>query len=163
MRLNFFDALCQEPPLSDENFGLCDDQDGKKAYINKDDKSKWIAEVKNEHNINLVFSAIDKCVLQDNRFKNYGRCDAMIFSNDHLYFIELKNENKKWIKNALDQLEGTIKLFLQNHDINNYRHKKAFACNRQRRPFQVIDQETKIKFFRKYRFRLDIQSNVVVV
>lgn len=163
MKLDFFDKSCQEAPLNDRNFGLCDDQDGLKAYIDKIDKRKWIAEIKNDKNLLLVFSAVDKCVLQDNQFKNYGRCDAMIFSNDHLYFIELKNERKQWISDALNQLEDTIRLFQKYHDVDNFRHKKVFACNKQHRPFKIIDHETKSKFFKKYKFRIDIQTNVVVV
>jgi len=35
MRLNFFDKKCQEPPINHELFGICDNQEGKKAFTNK--------------------------------------------------------------------------------------------------------------------------------
>lgn len=50
MSVNFFKAECQEPPLTDDIFGLCDDQNGTKAYSNINDSSKWIATVKNGSN-----------------------------------------------------------------------------------------------------------------
>jgi hypothetical protein len=38
MSLNFFNAACQEPPLTDTEFGICDD--GFKAYTNRDNPLK---------------------------------------------------------------------------------------------------------------------------
>ena len=38
------------------------------AYPDATNTDTWIAEVKNETNIDIVFTAIDKCILQDNDF-----------------------------------------------------------------------------------------------
>ena len=59
MSINFFTAACQEPPLNNSVFGLCDDNNGQKAYTNTADATKWIATVKNENKKQLVFTAID--------------------------------------------------------------------------------------------------------
>ncbi len=32
--MNFFEPACQEPTRCESEFGLCDDQDGTKAYTN---------------------------------------------------------------------------------------------------------------------------------
>jgi hypothetical protein len=48
MRLNFFEASCQEPPLNVSLFGICDDQNGTKAYTNIKHPDTWIATVKND-------------------------------------------------------------------------------------------------------------------
>lgn len=41
--MNFFKPDCQEPTINESEFGLCDDQNGTKAYTNIDDQTKWIA------------------------------------------------------------------------------------------------------------------------
>jgi hypothetical protein len=75
--MNFFNAACQEPSINNTLFGLCDDQNGGKAYTNVDDPTKWIATVKNDDSKTLIFTAIDKCVIKDNEEVGRGRCDGM--------------------------------------------------------------------------------------
>lgn len=133
--MNFFNANCQEPSINHKIFGLCDDENNQKAYTDIDDSSKWIAKVKNKNEIDLVFTAIDNCVIKNNEYLGRGRCDAMLTSTKHLYFIELKNVARRWINDAVEQLESTIQFFLDNHDIDVYRHKKAFVCNKKHSPF----------------------------
>ncbi len=163
MNLNFLVNTCSEPARDDIEFGLCDDQNGKKAYSNVDTPAKWIAIVKNTNNINLVFTPIDKCLIKDDEFPGRGRCDGLLMSAKHLYFIELKDEAKSWISGAIDQLESTIEFFKENHDINLYPYKKAFACNKKHRHFQEIDNELNNSFFRKHKVRIDIQAEILVV
>jgi hypothetical protein len=161
--MNFFEPACQEPPINIKLFGLCDDQNGAKAYTNVTDRTKWIACVKNDNAKKLVFTAIDKCVIKDNEEVGRGRCDGMITSDEHIFFIELKNELKGWIPNAIEQLESTVKFFIANHDIKLFKHKKAYACNKKRRHFQEIDNEFNLHFFRTYGVRIDIQADVIVL
>jgi hypothetical protein len=162
--MNFFDPLCQEPPHNHMLFGLCDDENGKKAYTNTDNPESWIASVKNDKVKALVFTAIDKCVIKDGEEVGRGRCDGMLTSDEHLYFIELKNVNyPSWRPKAIEQLESTIQFFLANHNASAYRHKKAFACNKKKPKFQIIEIELKRKFFDTYGFRIDAQAEVVVI
>lgn len=161
--MNFFDPQCQEPPLNHTQFGLCDNQDGSKAYTNITEPNSWIATVKNDKFKTLVFTAVDKCVIKDNEEIGRGRCDCMLTSDEHIYFIELKDEKEHWISDAIVQLESTIQFFIANYDLSIYRHKKAFACNKQRRKFQVIDNERNLRFFREYSFRIDVQTEIIVV
>lgn len=161
--MDFFDPTCQEPTIDNSIFGLCDDQNGTKAYTNIDDQTKWIATVKNDRHKNLTFTAIDKCVLKDEEEPDRGRCDGMLTSTEHLYFVELKNERKQWIKGAIEQLESTIQLFIDHHDISVFKHKKAFACNKKRPHFQQIDNELSLRFFRTYGVRLDVQAKIIIV
>ncbi|HZY36377.1 MAG TPA: hypothetical protein VFE53_06990 [Mucilaginibacter sp.] len=163
MSLNFFEASCQEPPLNVSFFGLCDDQNGAKAYTNIHERDKWIATVKNEHNLGLVFTAIDKCVIKDNEYPGRGRCDGMLTTDGLLYLVELNNTPKDWLSDTIEQLESTIQFFMDNHDLSVYKHKKAFACNKMHRHFQEIDNELNLRFFRKYRFRIDVQAEIIVV
>jgi len=163
MSLNFLVNNCQEDTRKDLLFGLCDEQDGKKAYSNTDDPAKWIATVKNDNAVALVFTPIDKCIIHDHEYPGRGRCDGMLTSTEHLYFVELKNESKGWITYAIEQLESTISFFKENHNINAFRHKKAFACNKQHRNFQETDNEFNRAFFRKHKVRIDIQAEIIIV
>jgi len=63
MNINFFEVKCKEPSGTEELFGICDDQNGAKAYTDTADLSKWIATVKNDNNIEVTFTAIDNCVI----------------------------------------------------------------------------------------------------
>ncbi|EIJ41570.1 hypothetical protein BegalDRAFT_0658 [Beggiatoa alba B18LD] len=168
--MDFFNPQCQES-LNNAQFGLCDAQEGGKAYINISNPESWIATVHNEKCKQLIFIAVDKCVIQDTEEQGRGRCDGILISNEHehehehLYFIELKDQVKEWISDAIDQLESTI-LFFQNRHSNlfkTFQHKKAFACNKKRPRFQEIDNERNLRFFRTYGVRLDVQAKILII
>lgn len=164
MSMNFFETTCQETPTNTSLFGLCDDQNGLKAYTNTSDSTKWIATVKNDSRKRLTFTAIDKCVIKDHEQIGRGRCDGMLTSSEHLLFIELKDIKKGgWVSDAIEQLESTVKFFKEHHDVNRYRHKKAYACNKQKGHFREIDNEFNLRFFRKYKFRIDVQAEIIII
>jgi len=83
--------------LNEKLFGLCDDQQGSIAYTNLDDPNKWIATVKNDRSTRLIFTAIDKCIIKDNEQIGMGRCDCMLTSEEHILFVELKDQRKSWV------------------------------------------------------------------
>lgn len=163
MSLNFFKSDCQYPPIALKNFGLCDNQNGSKAYLDTANPDTWIAEIKNEGNLEIIFTAIDKCVLQDDEYKGRGRCDGMLTTDNHLYLVELKNQEPPWQKQAIDQLISTIQFLLDTHDLSQYKKRKAIASNKKREKFVVIDSELNLSLFRKTGFRIDIQSEVIVL
>lgn len=163
MSLNFFRNDCQYPPISLVSFGLCDKQDGSKAYPTTTDSEDWIAEVKNEKELETVFTAIDKCVLMDGDEPDRGRCDGMLTTEQHLYLVELKNERSGWQPEAINQLTSTIRFLLENHDLSVYKKKKAFACNKKHKKFAEIDNEINKRLFTETGFRIDIQAEIVVV
>jgi hypothetical protein len=163
MSINFLREECREPPLNIDTFGLCDDQNGTKAYTNTDDSNMWIATVRNYKNKSIVFTAIDKCIIKDNEERGRGRCDGMLTTSEHIYFVELKNQAKDWISDSIEQLESTIQFFIGNHDISKYKHKKAFACNKQHKHFQEMENELNKNFFRKYKVRIDVQAEILII
>ncbi len=165
MSLNFFKDECQHEPINIETFGLCDDDDNNQAYpdTNIDNQDDWIATVKNTNNLDIVFTAIDKCVLKDGEFPNRGRCDCMLTTDQHLYLVELKNQKPPWQSNAVEQLKSTIQFLLEKHDISSFNKKKAFACNKKKGKFVFIDNEENLMMYRKTGFRIDIQSEVLII
>lgn len=163
MSLDFFQKRCQESPRIDSEFGLCDDQNGQKAYSDLTDKNKWIATIKNSDQQSVTFTAIDKCVILDGEFKGRGRCDGMLTAPNLLYLVELKDQEPPWQTHAKEQLESTIQFLIANHDISRFKKRKAYACNRKRDKFFVFDNEENISFFRRTTFRLDIQGEIVII
>ena len=63
MSVNFFETDCKEDTRKEKQFGICDDQNGTKAYTNTTDSTKWIAIVKNVKEIDVSFTAIDNCII----------------------------------------------------------------------------------------------------
>ena len=161
--MDFFALGCQQGPFTALEFSLCDDQDSTKAYVSTTIPEKWVATVKNDQKKAVTFTAIDKCVIKDDEEQGRGRCDGMLTTDDLLYLVELKDQRADWLVHAKEQLESTINFLKANHDIDNYRYKKAFACNRRRKAFYVIDNEENKKFFKMFGFRLDIQAEIIIL
>jgi hypothetical protein len=160
--MNFFDPAYQEPPVTETRFGLCDDENGTVAYTDKTDERKWVATVKNEQEMPIVFTAIDKGVIKDDEYPGRERCEGMLTADNYIFFVELKNQKKHWRQKAISQLESTILFFNEAHagKLNTYKHKKAFVCNKKHPSFHIIDNETKLCFFRSTSVRLDVQSEI---
>lgn len=163
MSLDFFNEACKHPPISNEVFGLCDDNNSTKAYPDFDTEENWIAEVRNKNHLEITVTSIDKCVLNDDEFEDYERCDCMLTTEVHLYLVELKDKDKRWQEKGIEQLISTIDILLANHDISKYFKRKAFVCNKKRGRFATIENERNITLFRRTGFRIDSQAKIVVV
>lgn len=161
--MNFFDVGCQEPVIAERSFGLCDGGDHRHAYSDINDPDLWVATVINDQQLQITFTAIDKCVIQGDEEQGRGRCDCMLTSALHIFFVELKVQRENWVTHAIDQLESTVQFFLANHDLTKFKHKKAFACNRKHPHFYCIDHERKMRFWNSYKVKLDVQSRILVV
>lgn len=163
MSINFFDTRCQEPPITALSFGICDNQDGTKAYTDILDATTWVAKVENPEAKAIIFTAIDGCieVLRANGDME-RRCDGMMTYTENIVFVELKEAERKWISDAIEQLEITIQHFRANYDLNLFKHKRAFTCNKKRPKFEIIAPETKRRFFDTYRVRLNVQAVIKV-
>lgn len=164
--MNFFETNCKESSRKEKQFGICDDQDGTKAYTDTADNTKWIAKVTNTNEINISFTPIDYCIImyKEETKEKESSCDGMLTFAQSLYLVELKEKGAGgWISEAKRQLENTIKLISENHDISNFRYKKAFACNRKHPNFTVIDTAERKSFFERTKgFRIDVQAEIVI-
>jgi hypothetical protein len=74
----------------------------------------------------------------------------------------LKRQKNDWISNAKEQLESTIQQFIYSHGQPTHRHKKAYICNTKHPKFHILEHEEKRLFFGTYKFRLDIQTSIIV-
>ena len=76
--MDFFQPACQSGPFQQARFGLCDDQNTTPAYVDTEHPEKWVATVENPAGQPVIFTAIDKCVIQDAELPSQGRCDGML-------------------------------------------------------------------------------------
>ncbi len=141
--LDFFNSDCIEPKRNDIEFGICDDQDGEKAYTDNTNSDKWIAIVKNHNKKEIVFTAIDNCLLllKKGTLDEESTCDGMLTFENSLFLVELKIQKKGGLPKAISQLENTISLVNKYNDISKIRYKKAYICNKKPPKFQVIENE----------------------
>jgi len=163
---DFFENACKELPRTDAIYGICD-LPNDKAFTTTENKNQWIATVENKNALEVTFTAIDKCLFADDEFPGRGRCDGMLTTDQHLYFVELKDRKSKGHANkeALEQLESTVKFLYEFNpqEVKKFRYKKVFACNRKKPHFAVVDSERQRKFYDTYKFRIDTQAKIVVV
>jgi len=87
----------------------------------------------------------------------------MLTTEDLLYLVELKDQKTHWQTHAIEQLESTINFLRDHHDLNRFRHKKAFVCNKRHKPFATVDNELMLRFHRDYGFRIDVQATVLII
>ncbi len=164
MSVDFLKSPCKEAARENTTFGICDDQDGTKAYTDIKDEEKWIATVSNKNSKAIVFTPIDNCIQifkpQTNDLES--TCDGMLMFTNNLYLIELKKQSTGgWIPVAIGQLKNTIRLITESHNITQIKYKKAFACNKRHPNFKTIDNELSKRFFNESNgFRLDINSEI---
>ncbi len=80
MSMIFFETDCEEATRNERQFGICDDQNGTKAYTDIVDRNKWIAKVINENGINVSFTAIDNCIIifKEGTKDKESSCDGML-------------------------------------------------------------------------------------
>ena len=166
MRINFFNTDCKEAFRTEVLFGICDDQNGKAAYTDISNPDNWIAKVINDKNVQVAFTAIDNCIkiLKKGTKDQESTCDGMLTFDNSIYLIELKVQRTGgWISEAILQLENTIKLLQTNHSLNEFKYKKAIACNRKHPNFRTMDNEFMKRFFQKTNgFRIDIQAEIKI-
>jgi hypothetical protein len=166
MFVSFIETECKEPARTDGFFGICDDQNGNRAYTSIADNEKWIAKVTNKTNLAISFTAIDNCIIvfKEGTKDKESTCDGMLTFPEGLYLVELKKQGKGgWLSETKSQLENTIKLLHENHYMKEFKYKKAYACNKKHPNFTVINAAERKAFFEKTNgFRIDAQTDIII-
>ena len=165
MSIDFLNTECKESVRNNSVYGICDNQDGTKAYTNIANESSWVATVENTNQLETVFTPIDNCIIimKNGTKDEESTCDGMLTFRNSIYLIELKEQRTGgWLPDAIGQLENTIKLIEKANNIDDITFKKAYACNKKHPNFQVIDVERKRRFFDETGFRIDAQAKIVV-
>lgn len=164
MKVDFFSSKCQTI-TKEISFGICDNDDSNPAFLDFDNPTIWIAKISNQKSKEIIFTAIDNCVeikRKNNEMEN--RCDTMLEYENNIVFIELKNKRADWIEEGINQIETTLKVFIENNDeyFKNLKTKRAFVTNRKHPNFHTIENETMKRFFYTYKVRLNIQAEILI-
>lgn len=149
-------------------FGLCDNPHPAKdpAYIDEFNGEKWIAVVVNEPTYNVVFTAVDHCIetrRADGKMDN--RCDGILFYNNTVIFIELKERSAlgvDWIVDAEIQLKSSIGHFEKNVDADDYTVKRAYIANNKHPKFKATQTRRMNQFEKDTGYVLRIENRIVL-
>ena len=111
--------------LLNNSFEVYDCEDEKRCYIcEQDGHFKILNPSKQE----IGFLAVDKCLFSDN--DKFKKCDCIIFNEETICFIEIKEckpkRRKNHKSNAIKQLKSTIDIF--QNKINMDRKIEAYLC-----------------------------------
>jgi hypothetical protein len=169
MKINFFDKKCQSQTPR-HKFGICDQPPPPEtpAYLDTENPRDWIAIVENSQEIEVTFTAIDKCI-EIRKVDGSGgmdtRCEGMLTYANCLIFVELKErkgKNSGWVGDGEEQLRNTIRVFIENHGIEDYSSRKAYIANNKKPTFQTSQQGRMEKFRQETGFRLIIQNIIKI-
>ena len=86
----------------------------------------------------------------------------MIRSEEHFILIELKNKAKNWLEDAIEQLESTLNLYLEQFDLKGYKYKRLYACNKRHPHFEILEHERKKYFHHKYSVRIHVEATIII-
>lgn len=147
-KINFFADKHNPIVICDKEFLIADDKTKAPAYVTTDCTDRYaVATIVNDNETDIKFIAIDnniEVLRTDGTMQS--RCDCLLSYCENICFVELKDKKDRWIEEALNQLSSTIKVFAQNHCIDDYHKKRAYACNRQHPYFESIEFERKMEF-----------------
>lgn len=168
MKVNFFAQEHRKEPLKqDPLLGICDPEGELPAYTTTEHGAdKWCATIQNNEKKRLQFIAVDKNIdIRKPDGKQESRCDGMIFVADtkELSFIELKDYHiGGYIGSAEEQLLKTLEYFLANHHYEDFKNRRAFACN-PRHPYFAFSARQRItEFYKQTHFRLLPQATIIL-
>lgn len=167
MAHNFFwEKYFVEQVRTDSKFWLCDPGGDACAYSTNvaEGEDRRCAVVYNDKRKALFFVPIDKNMnIQKTSGELESTCDGMLYSKvtRELSFVELKEYHTGGgISLALSQLKNTIRLFLSSHNYQDFKNRRAYACNPVRPHFATSYRETSSEFLKQYHFRFLPQADI---
>lgn len=165
MQINFYEYAEAIKPV--DEFGIFDpdDKNGKFPAKVRYDKNldKWNATVRCNFRDDYNFIAVDNNIPLKQTGENgieqdKKRCDAMLYTNKSICFVELKNERTNWLSDAVSQLESTIEDF--GNEIDRYQYKQAYVCNMAHPQFHYSYKDKQTKFYQKHKIVLRVSCKI---
>ena len=170
MVIDFFNNQCQQVS-SEKIFGLCDEEGTQKpAYIDVNNRDKWIAEIENEEQKEVYFIAIDNCIeiwRDDDPTKMEKRCDGMLWYETTIVFVELKDRISKkdknaWVEDGEKQLKRTIEYFEKTEQSNKFAEKRAYIANKAHPKFKESQFQRMKSFKQETGYTLRIENRIKI-
>ena len=163
-QINFFDrSYIREETRTDKEFGICDPGNNLPAFTTLNTQL-YQAIVHNNKAHTLQFVAIDHNLnIRRPNGDLESTCDGMLFDGlEYLSFIELKDKDSNWAKEAVEQLETTINIFRDIHNCDDFKRRYAFAVNKRHPNFHHSFKETMQRFKSTTNFFLRFGLNITV-
>ena len=158
--IDSFSADYTSRKLSARFFGIIDERP---ACVTTDVNQKdWDAVVENPESLELSFVPLDhQIVIHPTPETTYSLCDCMLYQEAHwLALVELKDQAKGWLEDAIGQLKSTIKLIRENPKTSEYSLREAYAANRQHPTFRHSAKSRMNEFRNETKFRLIITNRI---
>ena len=164
--IDFFNPKYQkELSRQDECFGII--EDGVLAHsVTEQDitKDRWDVTVNNHNKKGCVFTPIDHNIVVKDNDMEISQCDGMLRTTDNKYliFIEVKSQRHNADSEALKQLASTIKIFIDNHSVKDWKTCRAYIVNKQHPIFYYSNKTTYQDFYKRTGFRI-FKSEIVEI
>lgn len=158
--IDCFSAEYTSRQLSATSFGIVDEPP---AFVTTDgNKNDWNAVVENPDSFELSFVPLDhQIVIHPTPETTYSLCDCMLYHETHwLALVELKDQSKGWLEDAIGQLKSTIKLIRENPKSSEFALREAYAANRQHPTFRHSAKSRMNEFRNETKFRLIITNRI---
>ena len=135
--------------------------ENEKAFFVK--KQPFHLHIENKTNQDIHFLQNDNCIMKNNDGK---QCDYVIFNASNIYFTEVKvtkNNLSNHRKEAIKQLENTIKFYSKLYDLKNFEQLKAVICfkNLKRIAPQASTSSKQKEVKQKYNVNLEIGNYIL--
>ena len=151
-----------------DKFGIVDpdDKDGKKpAKIVYDNNEVWGVTVICNNRDDYRFIPVDNNIpitkINDEGVEETASsCDAIVYSNNTICLIELKNtKTSASLNHAMEQLESTI-IFAKNF-IDGFKFKKAYISNIGQPRFNKMFCNTQRDFYKRNKIILQVSTTII--
>lgn len=163
--MNEIDVFASDSGLSVISEPLFGIQDERPAYVTTEgEQREWNAVVDNPEGHQLTFVPLDhNIVIHPTPGTTYSLCDGMLYRGTHwLALVELKDQAKGWVEEAICQLESTIKWIKVNPRTTAFALREAYAANRQHPAFHFSAKSRMNEFRNETNFRLIITNRIKV-
>ena len=148
--------------VAEPRFGI---QDGRPAYVTTEGEQRgWNAVVDNPECYHLAFVPLDhNIIIHPTPETTYSLCDCMLYRGTHwLVLVELKDQARGWIEDAISQLKSTIQLIQDHPRTKDFKLHEAYAANKQHPTFHSSAKSRMNEFRNETNFRLIIANRIKV-
>lgn len=142
--------------------GIVDGEGDKPAYTTSRRDIKWNATICNPRARKFQFVPVDYNIICYRDDGNKDRsCDGMLLveDNDMIAFIELKDVRYGCFADAIEQLRKTVSYFVQNHQYDIFRLRRAYAANIAHPCFHY-NMKDQMESFKKLHFKLCPEATI---
>jgi hypothetical protein len=164
--MNSFFSITSYSTSAEGKFGLCENANNLHTYIEEGNESFWLSTVLNPDESEKRYIPVKNCLRIDPAFDDMvDLCSGVLIFTDNLVFTELKNTHfdfQTWVQSGADHLKNTIKIFKNNHNIDDYQFRVAYLAYKTKRRVPISNNALKNKFASETGMKLYISHEIDV-